>query len=364
MDKNELIASDSDLLEWLKKSCISGAFCRLTDINKTPTYLEFPNREYPLTDTQPRLMGFTPINILVSLMHDTVLCDDNMDVIRKHRRCIRRFDGREEKSGRCFYYMYHWGFESVAEGIRDFIQVNRRCKLLSPATCHHIKWLARSILEKILTIPGEINNYNIYPGILWTEKAYHQQPHLDRDENMVALSQQSLIVHLPLTVEGMLLCVWNQMQSPKMLHTPFGCYSVFKNRQVHAGCYGKKGNVRFHIVIRHKSTEQTMEKDKLISKERYRMLTDCNWHLESEKWNGWLKNFTQILINKVKERNQNLPEISKIRSWNRSITRSGKSESDCQINSHEAGEDLAESTRKRKYPVKVVTSGIECNKKL
>ena len=181
---------------------------------------------------------------------------------------------------------------------------------------------------------------------------------------MVALSQQSLIVHLPLTVEGMLLCVWNQMQSPKMLHTPFGCYSVFKNRQVHAGCYGKKGNVRFHIVIRHKSTEQTMEKDKLISKERYRMLTDCNWHLESEKWNGLLKNFTQILINKVMERNQNLPEISKIRSWNRSITRSGKSESDCQINSHEAGEDLAESTRKRKYPVKVVTSGIECNKKL
>ena len=131
---------------------------------------------------------------------------DALDNLMEERRSL---------SGRCFYhYMFHWGVErGVDAGAKDFILVNRKYHLLSQAMCHHILWLARNILEKKLWFPGEENDYNIYPGLLWTEKAYNQQPHIDQDEDQMPLSQQALIVHIARQKNWLLLCFQKQTSS-------------------------------------------------------------------------------------------------------------------------------------------------------
>ena len=65
-----------------------------------------------------------------------------------------------------------------------------------------------------------------------------------------------------------------------------------------------------------------MEKDKLVVKEKYKMINDGNcWILESEKWNTVFKSYYQLLVRQIKERNQNLPDNSGTCAWNRIILR-------------------------------------------
>ena len=61
-----------------------------------------------------------------------------------------------------------------------------------------------------------------------------------------------------------------------------------------------------------------MEKDKLVVKEKYKMINDGNcWILESEKWNTVFKSYYQLLVRQIKERNQNLPDNSGTCAWSK-----------------------------------------------
>ena len=270
----QLFGMKQQFMEWLGKGCkVDGIFD--SAYSGRSTDMKLPKLNGSVDEALCSIfMGVIPTNILVSLMYDTVLTERNLEIIKKHRRLIMKVPNRENSKGRCHYYMYHWGCKNVDEGPDDFETINGQNRLLSPASVHLIKQLAINILSK-LRPKDSIAEYNIYPGLLWTEKAYHQRPHIDRNENGIKYEEQSLILHLPLLEEGMMLCTWDVRNEPSLQYTPFGCFTVLKNEQVHAGCYGSDGNIRFHLVMRKKCVERPAEKDSLMTF-KLKMLTNVN----------------------------------------------------------------------------------------
>ena len=271
IETNVLFNNRVSLMGWMTLGCQRGG-CFDESWNGKISNLKKPVMNGIPKASERNFMGILPTNLLVSLLHDTVLSQENMTFIKKHRRLIMKKPHREPAGGKCYYYMFHWGSKMTDGGRENLKEVNNKTRLLSPATMFHVQHFAFDILSK-LRGQTSLSDYSFYPGVIWTERQYHQRPHVDRDEGMILHDRQSLIIHIPLCKEGMLLCCWDEKNEPHQEYTPFGCYTVLKNEQVHAGCYGSPGNVRFHIVIRHKATERVLEKDKLDIYDNLPMLT-------------------------------------------------------------------------------------------
>jgi hypothetical protein len=108
------------------------------------------------------------------------------------------------------------------------------------------------------------------PGLLSNTKLMvtldYQPPHWDfigwRD---VKAHDMPWVVHVPLCREGMMLHVWPterdeathssnlenfKIGQPKLVHIAFGDYLILRADVCHGGCFGSKGNMRFHMVLR------------------------------------------------------------------------------------------------------------------
>ena len=138
-----------------------------------------------------------------------------MNFIKRNRQLIAKIENKEEHSGRCYYYMYHWGSGKESEINSNFFETNKKFKLLSKSSVTQLKEICKSIIYNLHGIKA-ITEYNIYPEILWTEKAYTQRPHIDRDESNLKYTQQLIVVHIPLNNEGMLLCTWEDKKTKFM----------------------------------------------------------------------------------------------------------------------------------------------------
>ena len=298
IERNDILATDAEFMAWLETSCATGIFN--VEAGGRMTKYGFTNLGKSLKPDSSKFQGMVPTNLLVSILHDTILCHQNMEIIRKYRRLIAKEKYTEASKGKCYYYMYHWGLNKVDEGPADYKKANARYRLLSPASVEYITSFAQVLVSKIHST-DDLDQYSIYPGILWTESAYHQRPHIDRDEGRVLHKLQSLVIHIPLSDEGMLLCTWDEYTEPRMQYTPFGCYSLLKNEQVHAGCYGNPGNLRFHLVLRKKMTEQAMQKDQLVTYD-YRMLREINIKETMTTFNSGLQNYKKVWLSGMNDR--------------------------------------------------------------
>ena len=94
-----------------------------------------------------------------------------------------------------------------------------------------------------------------------TESAYNQAAHTD-------FNGWGLIIHMPLSREGMMLRTWDtetvsgsRAASGECHHIPFCCHFVMPSCVKHSGVCGTKGNCRFHMLIRRKA--DTWEKDEI-----------------------------------------------------------------------------------------------------
>ncbi len=147
--------------------------------------------------------------------------------------------------------MFHWGNREYAEE-----------KLVQNAIDEFAYTITRRFVasddESIESQEKFLDSYSVLPGMVKTKQAYHQAAHTD-------FNSWGLIVHMPLSREGMMLMIWDGnrevMGKGEYHYIPFGCYFVLPSYITHSGVYGKKGNCRFHMNIRRKSDQ--WEKDEI-----------------------------------------------------------------------------------------------------
>ncbi len=79
-----------------------------------------------------------------------------------------------------------------------------------------------------------------------------------------------LVIHMPLSREGMMLMTWNETKESggrvgkgECHCVPFGCFFVLPSHVTHSGVCGGKGNYRFHTIIGRRS--DNWERDEITS---------------------------------------------------------------------------------------------------
>jgi hypothetical protein len=103
--------------------------------------------------------------------------------------------------------------------------------------------------------------HSVLPGMVKTESACNQAACTD-------FNGWGLIIHMPLSREGMTLRTWDtetvsgsRAASGECHHIPLGCCFVTPSCVKHSGVHGTKGNRCFHMIIRRKS--DAWEKDEI-----------------------------------------------------------------------------------------------------
>lgn len=92
----------------------------------------------------------------------------------------------------------------------------------------------------------------VSPGFLVTEEESFQPVHFDFEKIPKRINDRPFILHLPLCREGMKLnvvIVKGRRLYPISLRIPFGSFVLTRADVLHGGCYGGKGNMRFHSII-------------------------------------------------------------------------------------------------------------------
>ena len=111
--------------------------------------------------------------------------------------------------------------------------------------------------NELLGLTDDQHEYTtMIPGFVETVKPMNQLLHLDSKKVIHDDPYHTLIIHIPLSVEGMWLRLAqikmkdnNKKLNHGMIHIPFGSGIVLPCTQYHAGHFGSKGNFCFHAVI-------------------------------------------------------------------------------------------------------------------
>jgi hypothetical protein len=156
------------------------------------------------------------------------------------------------------YAFFHWDrSESGSSGVISDYRL--RNYFLSQRTVREIDGLGFGICRVLF--PGKFETLSddamkehilLLPGVVITKRAHDQALHLDDQPGEILF-----LLHFPLCEEGMVLRVWgkannerNNMEKANYLRIPFGSYAITRGDVYHAGIYGKKGNFRFHMVVK------------------------------------------------------------------------------------------------------------------
>ena len=129
--------------------------------------------------------------------------------------------------------MFHWGNREYAEE-----------KLVQNAIDEFAYTITRRFVasddESIESQEKFLDSYSVLPGMVKTKQAYHQAAHTD-------FNSWGLIVHMPLSREGMMLMIWDGnrevMGKGEYHYIPFGCYFVLPLYITHSGYMARKGTV-------------------------------------------------------------------------------------------------------------------------
>jgi hypothetical protein len=133
-----------------------------------------------------------------------------------------------------------------------------------------IESLGDWISKEILLIPGLLAATK-QPGVLSNKRLLPKQkfqvPHWDfGDWHEPKAEHLPWIIHSPLLCkEGMMVHVWPTKRDPathhlreetlelgelKLIYVAFGDCLILRADVCHGGCFGSKGNIRFHMVLR------------------------------------------------------------------------------------------------------------------
>jgi hypothetical protein len=230
----------------------------LVGTEKRKTIKELHRLKMDYTGASRGYVGVSPpvlvVNIFREWIGDTIEEDLETKIKWKTIR-IRPWLG--EKAGRAKYYMFHWGNRDYAEenNVPDW---KREDTLFSKLVQNAIDEFAYTITRRFVASDDEsiesqekfLDSYSVLPGMVKTKQAYHQAAHTD-------FNSWGLIVHMPLSKEGMMLMIWDGSRevvgTGEYHYIPFGCFFVLPSYITHSGVYGKSGNCRFHMNIRRKS---------------------------------------------------------------------------------------------------------------
>jgi hypothetical protein len=167
------------------------------------------------------------------------------------------------------YMFLHWtGEEETTSHGKDFR--NHEFCLSRPGLVTCFESLGRMIADKILFNPKI--GATLYPGMLSNQGIKtdvdqdFQMPHWDFiGWRHIKAEDMPWVVHVPLCKEGMMLHVWPTKRDeathtedeekfklgiPKLVFVAFGDYLLLRADVCHGGCFGTKGNMRLHMVLR------------------------------------------------------------------------------------------------------------------
>jgi hypothetical protein len=154
----------------------------------------------------------------------------------------------------CYYTQLHW-----KKGIGNSSHVNERDWRDNPLLDPTSSMIIEGYLSSLATILSEKNGWptrykTSLCSLIETDKAGHQAAHID-DKGCPNQEEKNrpFILHHPLCEEGATLQIWfpnsNNKYSPVFMHIPFGTALLLRGDVYHAGCYGTKGNIRFHANL-------------------------------------------------------------------------------------------------------------------
>ena len=150
----------------------------------------------------------------------------------------------------CYYTQLHW-----KKGTGNSSHVNesdwRDNPLLDPTSSMILEGYLTGLSISIAKKTGWSMKYTSLCSLIETDKAGHQAAHVD-DKGCTKKEEKyrPFILHHPLCEEGPTLQVWlpneSGTYSPQLMHIPFGTALLLRGDVYHGGCYGSKGNIRFH----------------------------------------------------------------------------------------------------------------------
>lgn len=169
------------------------------------------------------------------------------------------------------YMFLHWLGEKEELSDGNDYKMHSFCKV-RPGLVTTIESLGNMVSRKILfhtaigaaKYPGVLSNRTVLNGV---EQDF-QEPHWDfYGWRGIKADEMPWIVHVPLCREGMMLHVWPtqrdlgthaleaeklKLGTPRLVYVAFGDYLLLRADVCHGGCFGSKGNMRFHMVLRKK----------------------------------------------------------------------------------------------------------------
>ena len=220
-----------------------------------------------------------PLTLMAGLLQG-LKSDESVKTFKKEARNLSSHQGTN-------YMFLHWQGkgEDGSDG-KDFHMhqfVKKR-----PSLAVTVESLGNVISRKILFNRGI--GERKYPGILsnrsvtttMEQEQEFQDPHWDFvGWRWIKAEEMPWVVHVPICKEGMMLHIWPtqrdeethtepeekmKLGTPKLVFVAFGDYLILRADVCHGGCFGTKGNMRFHMVLRRDGCPLTVTSLHLLGK--------------------------------------------------------------------------------------------------
>ena len=180
------------------------------------------------------LMGMMPVHFL-----NAALWDLKKDPVATWKSILNKSNPitKTEKVGAGVYHKFKFAAETQE---RTYMS-----KLLE----HSVQRFKVDFLVSALNItdPAEQSKWKIVPEIVVTNFADKQNPHFDLPKPQ---RKQSYMIHISMQREGSFLSIFDEdTMSHRFVYVPFGTYLALRGDVWHSGFFGRRGNLRLHLVI-------------------------------------------------------------------------------------------------------------------
>lgn len=235
-----------------------------------------------------------PLTLMAGLLQG-LKCEESLKTFKKETKSLATHAGTN-------YMFLHWLGTGEARSTGKDYHLHKFVKA-RPGLGITIESLGNFVSRRILCNPAI--GVRKYPGILSNRKIAtsheqdFQEPHWDFiGWRYVKAEEMPWVVHVPICKEGMMLHIWPTQRDeathgkaeekfilgiPKLVYVAFGDYLILRADVCHGGCFGSKGNMRFHLVLRQKGC--------LLDEKSLHLLGRSGIDKEDyeEKWSGLSK---------------------------------------------------------------------------
>ena len=218
-----------------------------------------------------------PLTLMAGLLQG-LKSDESVKTFKKEARNLSSHPGTN-------YMFLHWQGKGEDESDGKDFHMHQFVKK-RPTLAVTIESLGNLISRKILLNPTI--GVRKYPGLLSNRvvatsmEQEFQDPHWDFvGWRWIKAEEMPWVVHVPMCKEGMMLHIWPtqrdekthtepqekmKLGTPKLVFVAFGDYLILRADVCHGGCFGTKGNMRFHMVLRREGCPLTVTSLHLLGK--------------------------------------------------------------------------------------------------